>query len=67
MFFSDLCESRAVRGIGGNDWSGLTCIVEEPKSCLKTLLDLRETALELQTETRLYIRRVQRETKYGSK
>lgn len=61
------CESRSVRGMSGNDWVGSTCVVEEPKSCLRTLVDLRDAALELQSETRQYLIRVERETKYGSK
>ncbi|XP_014283177.1 ras GTPase-activating protein 3 [Halyomorpha halys] len=64
----NFCESRSVLGsrVNDSDFVG-TCIIEDPASCCKTLFDLRDAAVDLQTQTRIYLRKIARETKYGSK
>ncbi|RZF38857.1 hypothetical protein LSTR_LSTR015632 [Laodelphax striatellus] len=59
------CECQAV-------YTGDICylpnsVIEDVQSCFKTLKQLREAALNLEQEHRAYLRRVARETKYGSK
>lgn len=62
------CECQAVYG------ANKICVlpgggppIEDVPSCFKTLTSLRETAFALQQEHRAYLRRLARETKYGSK
>ncbi|KAK9504508.1 hypothetical protein O3M35_010825 [Rhynocoris fuscipes] len=58
----NICESRSHRSD-----TITNCVIEDPNSTLKTLIALRDAAIELQSQTRLYLRMVARETKYGSK
>ncbi|XP_014254898.1 GTPase-activating protein [Cimex lectularius] len=58
----NICETRSQR----TD-NIINCILEDKGPCRNTLLALRDAALELQAETRLYLRITARETKYGSK
>ncbi|KAL1132148.1 hypothetical protein AAG570_010105, partial [Ranatra chinensis] len=58
----NLCDPRVRR-----EENITTCVVEDRVSCLETLKSLRDTAIDLQTETRIYLRTLARETKYGSK
>ncbi|KOC63546.1 Ras GTPase-activating protein 3 [Habropoda laboriosa] len=62
------CECQAV--YGANDMCiipGGGSPIEDVPSCFKTLTALREAAYALQHEHRAYLRRLARDTKYGSK
>uniref|UniRef100_A0A023F326 Putative ras gtpase-activating protein n=1 Tax=Triatoma infestans TaxID=30076 RepID=A0A023F326_TRIIF len=58
----NFCESRSHRSE-----TVPSCVIEDSSSSLKTLIALRDAAIDLQSETRLYLRMIARETKYGSK
>ncbi|XP_063224525.1 GTPase-activating protein isoform X2 [Bacillus rossius redtenbacheri] len=61
----DACETQAV-------YTGDICflpsfVIEDVKSCFKTLTALQEAVLSLEREHRSYLRLLARETRYGSK